>query len=541
LIARGYFPRVSQIVLALCLALGESGCEGSASMQPAAHALPGGEVVELPPASDRYSTAARAPAILGGPTAEALANDVSKKLAARGDHATPDGALSATGSALMAAALSKQAITSAASEDAARRFGFAGVLLSMATFTPSGESADAWQHAIEQIPRNMPITRFGVTVSQSGRLACVVFGSVELELADFPRRVEPGAKLKLRGKVAERFKFAHVYLTGSDGNVAETRLPDRALDTTLAFPTPGVYQVEVMGDGPSGPVVLANVPVYAGVPEPHETEAAHVAASPEEAESRMLELLNEARKTAHLGPLAPDAELRAIALGHSEDMSKHDFFGHVSPTTGSIEDRIRRSGVAVSLAGENVAEVDTPESAHEILMRSPGHRAIMLGPKFTHVGIGITRSEAHPALMLATLVFGRRPTHLAADESSSSVLAAVQALRKAKHVPALQVDPLLGNAAQAGVQAFANTKPANEQNALRVAGTTLSQLLARAHQGRPAGCSTMVEILELAQLEQYAWFVDPELKRFGLAVAPYQDMHSRVLAVMALGEGGSCK
>jgi uncharacterized protein YkwD len=441
----------------------------------------------------------------------------------------------------MELALSKRTVTSAAGEDAARRFGFAGVLLSMAVFSPGSDGSDAWKHAIQQVPNNMPITRFGVTVSQSGRRACVVFGSVELALADFPRRVEPGAKLKLRGKVGERFKFAHVYLTDNDGKVAETRTNDRTLDTTLSLPKAGIYQVEVMGDGPSGPVVLANVPVYAGVPEPVPSETTHSAASPEEAEARMLTLLNEARKAAHLGAVAADSELRSVALAHSEDMSQHDFFGHVSPTTGTIDERIRRAKVAVSAAGENVAEVDTPESAHDILMRSPGHRAIMLGSKYTHVGIGIVRSSSHPTLMLATLVFGRRPTRLAADQSASDVLAAVQALRRAKHAPALQLDPLLANAAQVGVQAFATDKTANEQNALRAAGAALSKLLAQARQGRPAGCSTMVELLELDELERYPWFVDPELKRFGVAVAPYTDPRSRMLAVMALGEGGACK
>ena len=36
------------------------------------------------------------------------------------------------------------------------------------------------------------------------------------------------------------------------------------------------------------------------------------------------------------------------------------FFGHVSPTTGMVEDRLKRAGVVVSLCGENVARRTAP-------------------------------------------------------------------------------------------------------------------------------------------------------------------------------------
>src|SRR4029077_16560380 len=145
--------------------------------------------------------------------------------------------------------------------------------------------------------------------------------------------------------------------TATNGTVARTDLPARKVDVSLPLATPGIYQVEVMGDGVTGPVVLANVPVYVGVPEP-DLARSGAGARPDagDAAERMLALLNQARVQARLAPLAPDPELRAIALAHSQDMVAGHFFGHVSPTTGTVEDRLRRAAVVVSVAGENVAQ-----------------------------------------------------------------------------------------------------------------------------------------------------------------------------------------
>ncbi len=132
---------------------------------------------------------------------------------------------------------------------------------------------------------------------------------------------------------------------------------------------------------------MFNVPIYVGVPDDVIASSTGHVTSPEAGEARMLELLNQARKSAGLAALQPDDELTHIARAHSEDMAEHHFFGHVSPTTGSTDDRYRRSGVVVAAFGENVAEADSAETAYDGLMESPGHRANMLGPLFTHVGI----------------------------------------------------------------------------------------------------------------------------------------------------------
>jgi uncharacterized protein YkwD len=166
-------------------------------------------------------------------------------------------------------------------------------------------------------------------------------------------------------------------------------------------------------------VVVANFPLYVDAEEPevappapmgHSDSGAQV--TPALAEQLLLELLNDARAQAHVAPLEPDVELAAIARRHSEDMADHLFFGHVSPTSGGPEDRMRRGNVRASRLGENVARAGTPEDAYATLMDSPAHRANMLDPSFTHVGIGaaVREQPGGETQLHVTLLFARFST-----------------------------------------------------------------------------------------------------------------------------------
>jgi uncharacterized protein YkwD len=215
-----------------------------------------------------------------------------------------------------------------------------------------------------------------------------------LTLQPFPSHFALNDVLAVHGEVGARFGFAHVFLTTVDGSVQEKRMPDRRVEASFELPKAGKYKLEVMGDGATGPVIVANVPIYVGAVENERPlVASGRAMSPAESEQRLFELLNQSRVAAGLRPLVADDPLRQIAFAHSTDMAEHDFFGHVSPTTGDPASRIERSGILVAKFGENLAQADTPEDAHDSLMSSPGHRAVMLGASYTHVGIAAVPSH----------------------------------------------------------------------------------------------------------------------------------------------------
>ncbi|MEI9938616.1 MAG: CAP domain-containing protein [Pseudomonadota bacterium] len=492
------------------------------------------ESIPVPDAVPQYTTEAQPAGAVGGPGVERLQADVAGALVERGDHAQADGGLSAAASWALSEVNQGHTVDLVAIEAASRHFGFGGILISIAVF--GMQQQDTWRDQLERAPSNMPVTRYGIRVSPSGRSAVVLFGSVELSYSAIPRAFDPGQSVSLKGRVGPRFTFAHVYLTKPDGTVDEKRMPSRALDASFALESPGKYRLEVMGDGASGPVVISNVPLYVGIPESAAAVIAGAVLEPEQAEARLLVLLNEARVAAGLNKVQPDAELREIALAHSTDMADHHFFGHVSPTNGTPTDRLRRSGVLVSAAGENIAAASTPELAHEGLMSSPGHRANMLRPDWTHVGIGARKGDDGLAV---TMVFGRRPNPAALPASAAQIESAVAALRASKNLPLASVDPIYRAAAQAGADAYANGK--EERDIVRAAQSALDREVNRLHSGRPGGCQQALELLELSTLSEIPALSEPGLRRYGVGAHMRRDSKGARLSTLFILEGVPCK
>jgi len=115
----------------------------------------------------------------------------------------------------------------------------------------------------------------------------------------------------------------------------------------------------------------------------------------EEAEARMLALLNDERARAGLRPLKVDPLLVTAARSHARDMLAQGYFAHVDNEGKTPADRARAAGVRFTVLGENLALAPTVELAHRGLMDSPGHRANILSPDYTRVGIGVADAGMH--------------------------------------------------------------------------------------------------------------------------------------------------
>jgi uncharacterized protein YkwD len=85
--------------------------------------------------------------------------------------------------------------------------------------------------------------------------------------------------------------------------------------------------------------------------------------------------------------------LAVVARQHGEEMFQLGYFAHDSPVTGTPGDRIAAADIQAVATGENLAYAPSLRVAHEGLMNSPGHRANILNPAFTRLGIGVIRSE----------------------------------------------------------------------------------------------------------------------------------------------------
>ena len=118
-----------------------------------------------------------------------------------------------------------------------------------------------------------------------------------------------------------------------------------------------------------------------------------------EVERRIYRLTNEERRKKGLPPLDRDETLVEIARMHTDDMLRRHFFSHVNPDGASPKDRIAPVySNFISRAGENIWSgkgqdySDSKLIARVIVdswMTSPGHRANILNPDYTHLGVGV--------------------------------------------------------------------------------------------------------------------------------------------------------
>ncbi|MFJ9965310.1 CAP domain-containing protein [Streptomyces avermitilis] len=103
----------------------------------------------------------------------------------------------------------------------------------------------------------------------------------------------------------------------------------------------------------------------------------------------VLGLTNAERTAAGLRPLAGDPLLTAAAQAHSADMVTRAFYSHTGPDGSEPWHRAAAAGSTRRTIGENIA--CGQRSAAEVVrgwMNSPGHRANILKPGFTHLGTG---------------------------------------------------------------------------------------------------------------------------------------------------------
>ncbi|USQ85006.1 CAP domain-containing protein [Streptomyces phaeoluteigriseus] len=106
-------------------------------------------------------------------------------------------------------------------------------------------------------------------------------------------------------------------------------------------------------------------------------------------EAEVVDRTNRERARAGLRPLAVDPLLATAARAHSADMVARSFYSHTSPEGGRPWDRAAAAGSARRTIGENIAcGQRSPAEVVEGWMNSPGHRANILKPAFTHIGVG---------------------------------------------------------------------------------------------------------------------------------------------------------
>lgn len=102
---------------------------------------------------------------------------------------------------------------------------------------------------------------------------------------------------------------------------------------------------------------------------------------------RVFELVNKERVKAGVQPLILNEKLCDMARFKLNEMDELGYFDHKSPVYGSPSEMAKAFGITDRGCGENLAFSSTPESVMDAWMSSEGHRANILNPKYTQIGI----------------------------------------------------------------------------------------------------------------------------------------------------------
>lgn len=162
------------------------------------------------------------------------------------------------------------------------------------------------------------------------------------------------------------------------------------------------------------------------VPKNKEPEPMPDSVIPTSLEAYFLQLVNQARAQAGVKPLTFDGELVSAAGTHSEWMIAQDLFSHTGVNGSSPGARIKMAEYSATTWGENIAYIGGTaaivmdkadvQQLHINLMNSAEHKANILSPNFTEIGIGLAQGDykGTPVVMV-TEAFGA-PTATEAAE-----------------------------------------------------------------------------------------------------------------------------
>jgi PKD repeat protein len=123
-------------------------------------------------------------------------------------------------------------------------------------------------------------------------------------------------------------------------------------------------------------------------------------------QEQLLAYINQAREVNGVPPVTYVHELSLAAQSHTDDVSTNSLTGHIGSDGSSPPLRLLRSGYPGGYGGEATAwGFQTAIEPVEFWLNSPPHRAIILNPYITNIGIGYTLNLNAPNVWYWTALF----------------------------------------------------------------------------------------------------------------------------------------
>src|SRR6202167_64011 len=164
---------------------------------------------------------------------------------------------------------------------------------------------------------------------------------------------------------------------------------------------------------------LITVHAQSGSAQPQSTSAARA----------LFEAANRERAEQGLAQLHWDNALADAAHEHALLMAQRNTLSHQFPGEAPLQDRARVAGARFTEVAENVAEGPSATVIHSSWMHSPPHRANLLDPELTAVGIAVVGNAPRGAagMLFAVEDFSQAVASLSLGEQERQVGAALAA------------------------------------------------------------------------------------------------------------------
>jgi uncharacterized protein YkwD len=246
----------------------------------------------------------------------------------------------------------------------------------------------------EASPRlNMGIAQ--VSIDEYEQVTLLLIQPQYLAVRPFSRHLSGDMGVIIQGELLEPSPL-ELWITPPSGTPFRESLSQDGLSFSfqLNHRQRGVYQIELLGEGRSGPIVCLNAPIYRSIKPPVELALTSFAPSSRLMwinRLRLKRLIQQTRVRAKLPKLKSNLSITKVAQRYSAEMASQDFISHTSPRGEHLSHRAEEMGLRTEKILENLAVGTNIDEIHDRLMSSPAHRSALLDEEVTHFGVGISR------------------------------------------------------------------------------------------------------------------------------------------------------
>jgi hypothetical protein len=299
---------------------------------------------------------------------------------------------------------------------------------------PSDESTRLRRY-LDSLPA-FGVRRCGIARSKSAaggeETVAVVVVSALADLSPVATSARAGQWLRFDARMLVPATSAKLVVLGPQGSPRSvpTTLHGDRVEATFAVEQPGPFSVQLLANADRGPRPVLEASVFVDVaapvewvswPAPGESESVRGLADPD----ALRAMVNAARAAEELPALAANDALGRSAEEQARAMLDARVLAH-DAGEGGPAGRLRRLGVSILAAGENVAHEGSVARAHRALWWSPSHRGNLLDPRFTELGVGVAR-DPDGSLWVCELFADFADTGIVSTARGSSIFRLVHA------------------------------------------------------------------------------------------------------------------